>query len=987
MKLRFTTILLLLSFVVCFGNAQTSLTKEEIMAMSIEELSDLPLEDLMAAVETLGVSSVDELFAMIMNKNVSSASKEEEDAFTSPLSSSVLTKGEMRTYGVTTIEEAFRLIPGVIVQEKTNGMYDVQLRGLNNIPDNNLLLYSENANTLLMIDGRVAHNYAMGAINFDMLSISIEDIERIEVVRGASSALYGGNAVQGVINIITEKTNPSSKAISGSYQMGNQDSYVVELALRKSFSPKFSVGLTFNNQRRDRPTDKLYIMPQHGLFIADRNVALPGINEAITPEAVGALIQSGALKDASNGGYFSVDEIENLMQLITTANTQDPTVQEYFLFETNLPQRALKGKYKDPSLARRTTGVNGYVTIVPNSNVRIDLTAGYQNSIAMATQVGDSYMSFENRQSKSTYGNLRANIYGLSLNADFMTGSNNYAVGVPGFKVKPFAYDLSAEYDWRVADFLSVRPGVSYQYIKYEDYTPSFDFGKGMGVGTQYKEGVQELCGFFDKEADINTFAPSVRFDARLGDLRLIAALRSDKTSIPDAWNTSFQFVANYVFNDNNFIRLNYGRANRSMTMVNTSSALTVERTNMLWPNTIHFVGNDNYDMTNLDNLELGYRWRPTNALLIDAEAFLSWSRDYGALMSRSANFNLSRETMNKLVAMASGMLGQIATEFKRENFPEGPEGDAAFSQALMGVAGGAFGAVMSAANPHSIFQKEAFIQYGNLPYKVKQKGISLGIDWIISPKLISKFNLNIQKTTIDNYFAYDQNGAISAQLQESGKYSGAALADVMMGYAHTVLSGGGQAAGLAFIQAAFQNPHAENYVAASYGSMTPEQQQATLAAILSAAQAGSTTYTDMNGYVVENPLAMYYGLKYNVRMNEKGDVTLGDSHYVRPELENGHKHKAAPAFYGMAGLIYKPISQVNISAFANFMSSREYLTSFGTDKLCPRFTVNAKVGYNPTSNVEVFFNAHNLFNNKKREFLYGDQIQGMYTFGLNFGF
>lgn len=66
------------------GMAQDKLTREQILAMSTDELSELPLEDLMAAVETLGVSSVDELFALIMNKNVSSASKEEESTFTSP---------------------------------------------------------------------------------------------------------------------------------------------------------------------------------------------------------------------------------------------------------------------------------------------------------------------------------------------------------------------------------------------------------------------------------------------------------------------------------------------------------------------------------------------------------------------------------------------------------------------------------------------------------------------------------------------------------------------------------------------------------------------------------------------------------------------------------------------------------------------------------------------------------------------------------------
>ena len=119
--------------------AQQKLTREQILAMTTDELSELPLEDLMSAVETLGVASVDELFALIMNKNVSSASKEEESTFTSQLATTVITREEMRSYGCTSLEEAFRLIPGVIISQKANGVYDIHLRGLNNVPDNHLL--------------------------------------------------------------------------------------------------------------------------------------------------------------------------------------------------------------------------------------------------------------------------------------------------------------------------------------------------------------------------------------------------------------------------------------------------------------------------------------------------------------------------------------------------------------------------------------------------------------------------------------------------------------------------------------------------------------------------------------------------------------------------------------------------------------------------------------------------------------------------------
>lgn len=106
-------------------------------------------------------------------------------------------------------------------------------------------------------------------------------------------------------------------------------------------------------------------------------------------------------------------------------------------------------------------------------------------------------------------------------------------------------------------------------------------------------------------------------------------------------------------------------------------------------------------------------------------------------------------------------------------------------------------------------------------------------------------------------------------------------------------------------------------------------------------------------------------------------------------ELQDGVENKATPNFYGMLGLIYKPIQQLNVAAFANYIGKRSYATKYNSEgeDLSQRLTVNLKVGYTPVDNVEVFFNAHNLLNNKKREFVYCDQIHGLYTVGVNFNF
>ena len=223
----------------------SSMTKDDIMKLSYDELLEMPFEDVMKLADIMGVS-MDDLFAMIMNKSVSSASKKAEDSFKSPLASTVITKAEIRSYGITSIEEALRLVPGMIVQEKTNGMYDVHIRGLNNIPDNQMMFYTENSNILLMIDGRIAHNYATGNLNFDILPIGVEDIERIEVVRGANAALYGPNAVTGVINIITEKPGENSKKLQGNMIMGTHENYIGDVAYRRSINKKLSVGVTAN---------------------------------------------------------------------------------------------------------------------------------------------------------------------------------------------------------------------------------------------------------------------------------------------------------------------------------------------------------------------------------------------------------------------------------------------------------------------------------------------------------------------------------------------------------------------------------------------------------------------------------------------------------------------------------------------------------------------------------------------------------------------
>ena len=114
-----------------------------------------------------------------------------EPAYTIGNAVSVVTGDELRAQQVRTAVEALRSLPGVAVSRSggVGNLTQVRIRG------------AEGNHTLVLIDGIEANNIADG--EFDFSNLSAEDIERIEVIRGPMSGLYGSNAVGGVINIIT----------------------------------------------------------------------------------------------------------------------------------------------------------------------------------------------------------------------------------------------------------------------------------------------------------------------------------------------------------------------------------------------------------------------------------------------------------------------------------------------------------------------------------------------------------------------------------------------------------------------------------------------------------------------------------------------------------------------------------------------------------------------------------------------------------------
>ncbi|MCA9553225.1 MAG: TonB-dependent receptor [Myxococcales bacterium] len=142
---------------------------------------------------------------------VVTASRRAESPLDAPNAVTVLTEEDIRLSGARTIPDLLRRVPGMDVMAMSYAEYDVAMRGFNRRLANKILV---------LIDGRTAYQDFLGATLWRSFPIDILDVERIEVVRGPGSAIYGAYAYTGIINIIT-KTPEAMKGALAQVGAGN----------------------------------------------------------------------------------------------------------------------------------------------------------------------------------------------------------------------------------------------------------------------------------------------------------------------------------------------------------------------------------------------------------------------------------------------------------------------------------------------------------------------------------------------------------------------------------------------------------------------------------------------------------------------------------------------------------------------------------------------------------------------------------------------
>jgi iron complex outermembrane receptor protein len=202
-----------------------------VFAKSAEELFELSLEELMQV-------------------DVQSVSKRDENILESPSAISIMTKQEIELLRCDKLSQCLEFGTGLSsINSEGNIFYTTTIRGNTQI--------NYNTNTLFLINGVPVYNSYHGSFNIDTIPVSA--VERIEILKGSNSVLYGTNAINGAINIITKVVDGDELMFSaryGSFETSNMEA---------SFSKAFEDGsIQLFTQRYDTDAQEFKIVDEHG---------------------------------------------------------------------------------------------------------------------------------------------------------------------------------------------------------------------------------------------------------------------------------------------------------------------------------------------------------------------------------------------------------------------------------------------------------------------------------------------------------------------------------------------------------------------------------------------------------------------------------------------------------------------------------------------------------------------------------------------------
>ena len=241
---------------------------------------------------------------------VTSVTKKQQRLHEAAAAVFVITQEDIRRSGVTSIPEALRMVPGLQVARIDTNTWAISSRGFNGQIANKLLV---------LMDGRSVYSPTYSGVYWDVQDTLLDDIERIEVIRGPGATLWGANAVNGVINIITKSANETKGGLI-KLGAGNEE---------KGFA-----GLRYGTELNKSTHGRLYV--KHFVRDASKNL-LDGMDWGDDWEALrGGFRLDGNLSERDDwtlqGDVYDNQKKQNVGQIV-----QDPTLYDLSGIDPSLP--------------------------------------------------------------------------------------------------------------------------------------------------------------------------------------------------------------------------------------------------------------------------------------------------------------------------------------------------------------------------------------------------------------------------------------------------------------------------------------------------------------------------------------------------------------------------------------------------------------------------------------------------------------------------
>lgn len=503
-----------------------------------------------------------------------------------PLSVTVITADTIRRYGLTSIEEALRLVPGMAITRIAGGDYRINYHGTDIVNPRRLNV---------LIDGVSVYHPALSRVDWSMLPVSLEDVDRIEVTRGPNSAAYGPNSMMAVINILTKHPKDVEDGMA-SVSLGTHHANEATLRLAGKFGDTHAY-VTANTQR-----DSGYDSMERPAGDAHDSHSVRRLNVRTQSDLSGgsSLELQASLKTAKNEVTYISDPFR---QAYPDQERRDTQVSGKWTM-------ALSGDHELQFKAfhAQTTNDQAWVTCPPRivfaptlHKMFVDNPEGFANAFRDFLTTGEVNLD--------RVGDLLPQLAQAAIEAGRFPLAMEPLCGVTDQSMTEIRTQIEVQDTYVVSDTLRLVGGMGLRRQKAESDT---FFGEGRPVGNMVRwvfghaeyrpaKALTLNVGGYGESNSLgsDTFSPRVALNFHLSDYQTVRAVYSRGTRTPD--------IGEVLGNWQQFAR-------------NLPTPIAGSNTGYLF---ISFAGNPNLRPERISSRELGYLLTlPKAGLSFDARLF-----------------------------------------------------------------------------------------------------------------------------------------------------------------------------------------------------------------------------------------------------------------------------------------------------------------------------------------------------------------------------